>query len=461
MAVAALVAAPAADRCIAAGAGEIAGWRCARCSSRACGRSRRTGRDRAGTARAGRRSGANESADRCARRDGATRSKNPDADGAPRRPARADQGLAIRRQHDRQGRRGHSVHRPCLPCEVRERACAGAGRVPPRRDRWRRPRAAGARLAAAHATRTVRADPAGRGDRGAVPDALRRLQVLQRARGRTGVRADGRGGRPCRRARHPAGRPLARRDRRARRLRDAAARLERQRQLHRAVQLLPRARPRHRAGGLAQDLARAEPDRLRRDLPRRDGMGRARLSARSLRNQPGVPDRVLRAVRRDHADAGAARGCAAKQRRRAACRRLGQWQPAVRPADDHVRAAVRPGARYRVRRGPVRAGAGGGLCAAGPGAAVAAPPASAVRGHARGRHGVPDARDPVRARRAQHGRRLGARRSRPGLARLAPAARHLAPLRLRIAAARASRCSPDTSAMACRRASSTRICSAA
>jgi uncharacterized membrane protein len=59
-------------------------------------------------------------------------------------------------------------------------------------------------------------------------------------------------------------------------------------------------------GGFATPLL-AEPDRLHCDLPRRDRVGCARLPARPLREQPGLPDRVLRVVRCDHADAGAAR----------------------------------------------------------------------------------------------------------------------------------------------------------
>ena len=138
-----------------------------------------------------------------------------------------------------------------------------------------------------------------------------------------GVRADGRRRRARRRARGAAGRALARRHRRARRLRDAADRLDRLGQLRRPVRLLLRARPRHRRGRLVEDLAAAQPDRLRRHLRRRDGVGRAQVPARGLRDQPGVPDRVLPALRRHPGPAGAAARAALAapaRRRRAATR---------------------------------------------------------------------------------------------------------------------------------------------
>ena len=103
---------------------------------------------------------------------------------------------------------------------------------------------------------------------------------------------------------------------------------------------------------LVEDLAAAQPDRLRRHLRRRDGLGRARVPARgrSRRSQAFliaffllfVAILVLPARR-------LARGAPAR-RRSAARRRLGQQQPAVRPADGHVRARVRAGARHAVRR---------------------------------------------------------------------------------------------------------------
>ena len=53
---------------------------------------------------------------------------------------------------------------------------------------------------------------------------------------------------------------------------------------------------------------------------------------------------------------------------------LGQRQPAVRPADDHLRAAARPGARHRVRHRALGAGAGRLLRRAGRVDALAAAP---------------------------------------------------------------------------------------
>ena len=52
-------------------------------------------------------------------------------------------------------------------------------------------------------------------------------------------------------------------------------------QRRRPVRLLLRARRRHRRGGLVEDVATAQPDRLRRHLRRRHRLGRARLPARS------------------------------------------------------------------------------------------------------------------------------------------------------------------------------------
>ena len=82
-----------------------------------------------------------------------------------------------------------------------------------------------------------------------------------------------------------------------------------------------------------------EPDRLPGDVHRRHRVGRAALPAAGLCRQPGVPDRVLPALRRHPADAVAAR-----RHRRAAARaphrRLGRRLAAVRPADHRLCAAV-------------------------------------------------------------------------------------------------------------------------
>ena len=92
--------------------------------------------------------------------------------------------------------------------------------------------------------------------------------------------------------------------------------------------------------------------------------------------------------------------------------KLGPRQPAVRPADDRVRAAVRPGAPHAIRRRAVGAGARRRLCR--PGAWMRAAPRLALAFEGSLAVGVvfADAGDPVRARRAQHRRRLGARRGR-------------------------------------------------
>ena len=113
-------------------------------------------------------------------------------------------------------------------------------------------------------------------------------------------------------------------------------------------------------------------------------------------------------------------------------RRLGQQQPAVRPADDHLRAAVRPGPRHAVRRRARRRSCSAGFYVAARDVDEAAPRA---RHHLRRQPGdrdrLPHARHPVRARRAQHRRRLDARGRGPGLDRLSPAARPAARFRLR------------------------------
>ena len=51
-------------------------------------------------------------------------------------------------------------------------------------------------------------------------------------------------------------------------------------QLRRPVRVLLRARSRHRRGRVVEDLAAAQPDRLRRDLRRRHRLGRAQVPAR-------------------------------------------------------------------------------------------------------------------------------------------------------------------------------------
>ena len=224
---------------------------------------------------------------------------------AAARPPRADPPVAVRRQHDRQGRHRHPLRRPRLSRQVRERARPPADRIPPRRDRRRRRRPARLRLAPAPVATRLRAGAAGRRGRRPLPDAVRRLPLLQRDRRDAGVRADGRRRRARRGAGGAAGRARARGHRRARRLRDAAHRLDRLEQLRRALHLLLRARPRHRRGRVVEDLAAAQPDRLRRHLHRRDGVGRAQVPARGLRHQPGVPDRLLPALRRHPRPAGA------------------------------------------------------------------------------------------------------------------------------------------------------------
>ena len=83
-----------------------------------------------------------------------------------------------------------------------------------------------------------------------------------------------------------------------------------------------------------------------------------------------------------------------------------------------------------------------------------------LRRDARDRDRLPDARHPVRARRAQHRRRLGARRRGPGLDRLSPAAPAAARVRLSAAVrSPALPCCSATSATAHRRCSSTPISS--
>ena len=157
----------------------------------------------------------------------------------------------------------------------------------------------------------------------------------------------------------------------------------------------------------------------------------------------------LPAVRRDHGPAGAA--CAGPRRDGVPPQRcLGQQQPAVRSADDRVRAAVRPGPTCRVRDRAVRAGDG---CVLRRPRALDAI-ASAIRPHlrceSRDRHRLPDARDPVRARCAQHRRCLGPRGRRAGLDRPAPAP--AAGARVRLPAVAAGRLLDALRARAPRRA---------
>ena len=71
---------------------------------------------------------------------------------------------------------------------------------------------------------------------------------------------------------------------------------------------------RHRRRRLVEDLAAAQPDRLRRHLRRRDGLGRAQVPAGGVRDQPGVPDRLLPALRRHPGPAGAAHRARARRR---------------------------------------------------------------------------------------------------------------------------------------------------
>ena len=267
-----------------------------------------------------------------------------------------------------------------------------------------------------------------------LPDALRRVPLLRRPRADAGVRADGRGRRARRRPGGAPGRALARRHRRARRLRDAADRLDRLQQLRRPVRLLLRARPRHRRGRVVEDVARAQPDRLHRDLRRRRRLGRAQVPARRLRHRPGVPDRVLPPLRRHPGPAGATpRGRRIEPGRRRGAR-----------AHAWVNSSLLfglPTIVFALEYGLVRGTPYGAALAALVLAAllrdardVDAAPARArhhLRGDARDRDRLPHPRHSVRARRAQHRRRVDARRRGADLDRLSPAARRAAGLRLR------------------------------
>ncbi len=215
-------------------------------------------------------------------------------------------------------------------------------------------------------------------------------------------------------------------------------RLDRLRQLRRPVLVLLRSRSRHRRGRVVQDMAAAQPDRLRRHLRRRHRLGRAQVPARGLRHQPGVPDRLLPALRRHPRPAGAPlRARRGRSRgRRAAPRRVGQQQPPLRPADGHLRARVRPRSRHALRCGARRTRSRRLLRAARELDEAAPRARHHLRRDARHRDDLPHPRHPVRARRAQHRRRLDARGRRPDLDRLSPAARTAAPVRLPAARSR-------------------------
>ena len=228
--------------------------------------------------------------------------------------------VARRRQHDRQGGHRDPLHRPCLPRSLRGRAHAPATRSAPGIDRRRRHRACSRSAGGCAWSRPAYAQVLQGGAIAvlyltlfaafryygvlaalpafalmvAVAGLAAALAVLQDA-------------------------PAARRRRRARRLRHAAHRLDRLRQRRRALRLLLRARCRHRRGRLVPDLAGAQPGRLRRHLRHRDGLGRAALSARFVRDERSVSRRLLPALRPHHAAAGPARR-AGRQRRRAATR---------------------------------------------------------------------------------------------------------------------------------------------
>ena len=164
-----------------------------------------------------------------------------------------------------------------------------------------------------------------------------------------------------------------------------------------------------------------------------------RYRPRALRQQPGLPDRLLPALRRDPAAAGAARrrrrAAAAHRSRRAgstaaccsACRRSSSRCSTAWCAHTPYGAAL----SALVLAGVLRA-AGARGCGRAPAAgALPSRPAS------RSRTVFLTLVIPFALDAAQHRRRLGARRRRPGVARLAPVAPAAARLRLR-----AARCWP-------------------
>ena len=111
-------------------------------------------------------------------------------------------------------------------------------------------------------------------------------------------------------------------------------------------------------------------------------------------------------------------------------RRLGQQHPAVRPADDRLRPAVRAGAPHAVRHRALGAGDGRLLRPAGDDDEEARRARASLRCQPGDRHRLPDPGHSVRPRRAQHRRRLDARGRRPGVDRLSPGPGPAARLRL-------------------------------
>ena len=256
-----------------------------------------------------------------ARRDRAEDRRRRRSRRAAARPPRADPALAVRRQHDRQGRHRHPLRRPRLPRQVRERARPPADRS----IAW--PRSApppSSCSASAGACALSRPDYAQVLQGGAVAVLYLTLFAAFRFYDVIGAM--------------PAFVLMVA----VAALAAALAVLQDARALAVVGALGGFATPLIVSTGSDNYVALftyyfvldlgiaavawsktwrlAQPDRLRRHLHRRDGVGRAQVPARGLRHQPGVPDRLLPALRRHPGPAGAPararragrrRGCAA------------------------------------------------------------------------------------------------------------------------------------------------------
>ena len=183
---------------------------------------------------------------------------------APRPPERAARtvvhlALVHGRQHPGARGRGGAVLRHRLPAQVRLRAHAHSDRAASDRCRHRGRRLAGHRLAPAAETSRLRARAARRRCGCALSHRVRRLPPLPgpAARGSAGPALPDRVS--VRGAGRDAGRAVAGRARRERRVPCADSRFDRQRQPRHAVQLLRDAQRRHRRHCLVPGLAAAQP----------------------------------------------------------------------------------------------------------------------------------------------------------------------------------------------------------